>query len=121
VLADLAARKTPFIAETTQPFLANMVGTIERVLQDVLVDRDILSGSLNNYLSMVAHRTNQIMNRLTIVSVIFLPLTFLCGVYGMNFRVMPEIDWRYGYPLFWVLALMIVGFGAWWMRRNRFL
>lgn len=91
VLTDLSTRKSAFVSEATQPFLSNMVGTVERVLQDVLVDRDILSDSLNNYMSMVAHRTNKVMGKLTVVSVIFLPLTFLCGVYGMNFDVMPEL------------------------------
>jgi magnesium transporter len=85
-----------------------MVGTIERVLQDVLVDRDILSDSLNNYMSMVAHRTNKVMGKLTVVSVIFLPLTFLCGVYGMNFEVLPELKLEWGYYGFWALAGVIV-------------
>jgi len=109
VLTDLSTRKSPFVSEATQPYLGNMVGTIERVLQDVLVDRDILSGSLNNYMSLVAHKTNKVMGRLTVVSIIFLPLTFLCGVYGMNFDFIPELKWEHGYALFWVAALVIVG------------
>ncbi len=70
---------------------------------------------------MVTHRTNQIMNRLTVVSVIFLPLTFLCGVYGMNFRVMPELQWHYGYGIFWVLAALLTAILVAIMRRNRLL
>ncbi|MBX3162065.1 MAG: magnesium transporter CorA family protein [Deltaproteobacteria bacterium] len=119
VLADLASRKSPFVSEATQPYLNNMVGTIERVLQDVLVDRDILSGSLNNYMSLVAHKTNRTMSRLTLVSIIFLPLTFLCGVYGMNFEVLPEKDWAWGYPAFWGLVLVIVGSLLLVMKRNK--
>ena len=98
-----------------------MVGTVERVLQDLLVDRDILSESLNLYMSMVGHRTNRVMNRLTVVSVIFLPLTFLCGVYGMNFEVLPELRWQYGYHLFWAAVLVIVAGLLALMRRNRLL
>jgi len=108
VLTDLSTRKSPFISEATQPFLGNMVGTVERVLQDLLVDRDILSESLNLYMSMVGHRTNKVMNRLTVVSVVFLPLTFLCGVYGMNFEVLPELKWQYGYFVFWLVVAAIV-------------
>jgi magnesium transporter len=108
VLTELSTRKSAFVSEATQPFLGNMVGTIERVLQDVLVDRDILSDSLNNYMSMVAHRTNKVMGKLTVVSVIFLPLTFLCGVYGMNFEVLPELKLEWGYYGFWALAGVIV-------------
>jgi magnesium transporter len=121
VLTDLSSRKSPFVSEATQPYLANMVGTIERVLQDVLVDRDILSGSLNNYMSLVAHKTNRTMSRLTVVSIIFLPLTFLCGVYGMNFNVIPEKEWEYGYLYFWGLTIVIVIGLLWLMRRNKLL
>jgi magnesium transporter len=108
VLLDLSTRKSLFLSEATQSFLANMVGTLEHVLQDLLVDRDILSESLNLYMSLVSHRTNQVMKRLTVVSVVFLPLTFLVGVYGMNFEVLPELQWRWGYAFFWLMALGIV-------------
>lgn len=108
VLTDLSTRRTIFISESTQSFLHNMVGTVEHVLQDLLVDRDILSESLNLYMSLVGHRTNEVMKRLTVVSVVFLPLTFLCGVYGMNFDVLPELHWTYGYAFFWLLVLAIV-------------
>ncbi len=110
VLTDLSTRRSLYVSEATQPFLANMVGTLERVLQDLLVDRDVLSNSLNLYMSIVQHRTNEVMKKLTVVSVIFLPLTFLCGVYGMNFEHLPELKWTYGYGLFWAVALGIVGF-----------
>jgi magnesium transporter len=108
VLTELSTRKSPFVSEATQPFLGNMVGTIERVLQDVLVDRDILAGALNNYMSMVAFQTNKVMSKLTVVSVIFMPLTFLCGVYGMNFDILPEKTWEYGYLYFWIAVFAIV-------------
>jgi magnesium transporter len=121
VLADLSTRKSPFVSEATQPYLGNMVGTIERVLQDVLVDRDILAGSLNNYMSLVAHKTNQVMSKLTVVSIIFLPLTFLCGVYGMNFDLIPELHWKHGYFGFWAIAFLLVGGLIWGMRRNKLL
>lgn len=121
VLTDLSTRKSPFISEATMPFLQNMVGTVDHVLQDLLVDRDILSESLNLYMSMVGHRTNRVMNRLTVVSVIFLPLTFLCGVYGMNFEVLPELKWEYGYLTFWlVVAALVTGLIA-YMRNKKLL
>ena len=119
VLTDLATRKSLFVSEATQHFLANIVGTVEHVLQDLLVDREILSESLNLYMSMVSHRTNEVMKRLTVVSVIFLPLTFLVGVYGMNFEVLPELKWRYGYAYFWAVALAVVALLLTLMRRSR--
>ena len=121
VLIDLSTRRSMFISEATQSFLANMVGMVEHVLQDLLVDRDILSESLNLYMSMVSHRTNQVMKRLTVVSVVFLPLTFLCGVYGMNFDVLPELHWRLGYAYFWLVVILIVGALLVLMRRSRIL
>ena len=121
VLTELSTRKSPFVSEGTQPFLGNMVGTIERVLQDVLVDRDILSNALNNYMSMVAYQTNKVMNKLTVVSVIFLPLTFLCGVYGMNFDFIPELKWHGSYFVFWFLCVSIAALLAFLLRKNKLL
>lgn len=109
LLTELAQRKSPFVSEETRPFLSNMSATVECVLADVLADRDILSGSLDLYMSMMGHRTNEVMKRLTSVSVIFMPLTFLCGIYGMNFEVLPELQWTYGYALFWAAVLLIAG------------
>lgn len=121
VLIDLSTRRSMFVSEATQSFLANMAGTLEHVLQDLLVDRDILSESLNLYMSIVSHRTNRVMTRLTVVSVVFLPLTFLCGVYGMNFDVLPELRWRYGYALFWAAVCLIVIGLVYLMRRAKIL
>jgi magnesium transporter len=108
VLADLSTRRSELLSETTQSFLGNMVGTVEHVLQDLLVDRDILSDALNLHMSLLSHRTNQVMKKLTAVSVVFLPLSFLAGVYGTNFEVLPELGWRYGYAYFWGLAVLVV-------------
>jgi magnesium transporter len=119
VLTDLSTRRTIFISDITQAFLHNMVGTVEHVLQDLLVDRDILSESLNLYMSLVSHRTNEVMKRLTVVSVVFLPLTFLCGVYGMNFENLPELRWSHGYQLFWLAVAAIVVTLLGLMRRAR--
>ncbi len=121
VLTDLSTRKSAFVSEATQPYLNNMVGTIERVLQDVLVDRDILNGSLNNYMSLVAHKSNKTMGKLTVVSIIFLPLTFLCGVYGMNFEYLPELNWRGSYFVFWGAVVGIAAALLYFMRRNKLL
>lgn len=92
VLSDLATRRSHLLSETTQSFMANMVGTVEHVLQDLLVDRDILADALNLHMSLLGHRTNQVMKKLTAVSVIFLPLSFLAAVYGTNFEVLPELQ-----------------------------
>jgi magnesium transporter len=69
----------------------------------------MLSETLDLYVSTVSNKLNQVMTVLTIIATIFIPLTFLAGVYGMNFKYMPELEWRWGYPLFW---LVMVGVGA---------
>lgn len=108
VLVELAGRKSHLISEATQSDLYNIAGTLEQVLQDVLVDREILTQSLNLHMSMVSHRTNKAMSKLTVISAIFLPLTFLCGVYGMNFIIFPELHWKFGYAFFWGTCITIV-------------
>lgn len=70
--------------------------------------RDILSGMLETYMSIINNRMNEVMKVLTIVGTIFIPLTFLAGVYGMNFDSMPELSWRWFYPAgFWILSLSV--------------
>ena len=125
VLHELASRRSPFVAESTQPFLEKMVDTLERLSSDLAVERDILSETLNLYMGVVSHRTNRVVSRLTVISMVFLPLTFLCGVYGMNFdpaagsASMPELGWRYGYLSFWAIALAIAIGLLTYMKRRR--
>ncbi len=120
-LADLSTRRSLVLSEATQGFLGNMVGSVDHLLQDMLVDRDILTEALNLHMSMVSHRTNQVMKKLTVVSVVFLPLTFLVGVYGMNFEIFPELHWRYGYLYFWGLVVAAVATLLHLLRRSRLL
>jgi len=108
VLDELATRKSRFVPEGTQPFLGGMVPRIERILQDIMVNREILSDALNLHVAIGDHKLNRIMEKLTVVTVIFLPLTFLCGVYGMNFEFQPEFKWAFGYAWFWGLVVSIV-------------
>jgi magnesium transporter len=117
VLQDLGTRRSLFVSDATQQFLMNLVGTVEHVQQELLVDRDVLSDALDLHMSMITHRTNKVMTKLTVASVIFMPLTFLCGVYGMNFRYVPELEWSYGYPLFWIAVVVIGAAIAWFCHR----
>jgi magnesium transporter len=88
-------------------------------ISDVLdTFREIAIGLVEIYLSSVSHRTNEIIKVLTILSSIFIPLTFIVGVYGMNFENMPELHWRYGYHLTWVIMLAVVASLLVYFRRN---
>lgn len=108
VLEELVARKSLFISDATLGFLSGMVATLERLLSDITSNLGILESSMNLSLTMVTLRTNVVMNRLVVVSTVFLPLTFLCGVYGMNFETIPELNWVHGYKFFWGLSTTIV-------------
>ncbi len=83
--------------------------------------RDIISGSMDIYLSATSNRLNEVMKALTIVSTIFLPMSFVAGVYGMNFHYFPEITWKYGYAYVWAIFIIIpVGMLIFFKRRGWF-
>ena len=69
--------------------------------------RELASSLMDVYLSSVNNRMNEIMKVLTVFSTLFMPITFIVGVYGMNFKVMPELEWRWGYPVVWLPMLSI--------------
>lgn len=121
VVHDMSTRLSPFIPETTQPFLDKKAALLDRLSVDVTTEREILSESLNLYMGIVTHRTNHVVNRLTILSTFFLPLGFLVGVYGMNFKVMPELQWQFGYAGFWLVVSGIVGGLMYYMKRQGWL
>jgi magnesium transporter len=91
----------------------------------VTTEREVLSESLNLYMGIVSYRTDQVVTKLTMVSMFFLPLSFLVGIYGMNFgspdSSMPELKWKYGYLFFWCIAFSVVGGLLYWMRRNKWI
>ena len=72
--------------------------------------RDIATGLMDLYLSLMSQRMNEVMKVLTIIATIFIPLTFVAGIYGMNFEFMPELKWRWGYPLVWA-GICVIGLG----------
>ena len=71
--------------------------------------REILSGTMDVYLASINTKMNSIMKVLTVISTIFMPLSFLASVFGMNFKYFPELYWKYGYLYFWILVMCIVG------------
>lgn len=121
VLRELTSRRSLFVSESTQPFLTNMVGTLERLGSDLTVEREVLAETIHIYLGVMSHRTNRVVRRLTAVSSVFLPLTFLCGVYGMNFDHFPELHWQYGYFIFWAFSMGSAAFLLFLMRKRHWL
>ena len=92
-----------------------------QVIDTVETYRDLLTSLLEVYLSSVSNRMNEVMKVLTIIATIFIPLTFIVGVYGMNFAYMPELRWRWGYATVWgVIILVTVGLIAYFRRKGWF-
>jgi magnesium transporter len=76
-------------------------------MDTIEIYREMLSGMLDIYLSSVSNRLNSVMKVLTIIATIFMPLTFIAGIYGMNFKYMPELEWRWSYPAIWLIIVII--------------
>lgn len=108
IISNLTQIELGLIHEKTVYYLRDIHDHIVQMVDIIETYRDILSGMLDTYLSSIGNRTNEVMKVLTIFSTIFIPLTFLAGIYGMNFPNMPEIHWKYGYLSFWVISLIIL-------------
>jgi len=118
ILHRMSRGEFPLIPDDMRPFYRDVYDHLVRVVDLSESYRDLISGSLEAYLSVVSNRLNEIMKVLTIFSAIMLPLTFIAGVYGMNFDNMPELHSRYGY--FTVLLIMIlVAIGMLWFFKRR--
>lgn len=92
------------VREDTRPFLRDLYDHVIHLIEILEAFQEIVAGTMDIYLSSVSNRMNNIMKVLTIIATIFIPLTFVAGVYGMNFAFMPELEWRWSYPA--ILALM---------------
>ncbi|MFH1004949.1 MAG: magnesium/cobalt transporter CorA [Bacteroidota bacterium] len=96
------------IKKTTRFFLRDLYDHTIRVIDTVETFRDLLTSMMDVYLSSVSNRMNEVMKVLTIISTIFIPVTFVAGVYGMNFRFMPELELHYGYWITWAVMLTMM-------------
>ncbi|MFH1458784.1 MAG: magnesium/cobalt transporter CorA [Candidatus Omnitrophota bacterium] len=110
VVSGLERGESKLIKKGTRIFLRDLYDHTIQAIDTIETFRDMVSGILDIYLSSVSNRMNEIMKVLTIFAAIFIPLTFIAGIYGMNFEYMPELKWKWGY--FSLLGLMgVVGFG----------
>jgi magnesium transporter len=104
-VGSLERGESPLIEESTRIYLRDLYDHTIQVIDNVETFRDMIAGILDIYLSSVSNRLNIVMKVLTVIATIFMPLTFLAGVYGMNFKFMPELEWRWGYPLIWAVMV----------------
>jgi magnesium transporter len=121
VISSLERGEFPGIQESTRVYLRDVYDHAIQVMDTIEIYRDMLSGMLDIYLSSLNNRMNAVMKVLTIIATIFMPLTFLAGVYGMNFKHMPELDWPWGYPLILVVMAVVAILMLTLFRRNKWL
>ena len=105
ILIDLSKKQSQLIKDETTAYFRDVYDRIFEALDLIETTREMVSGLIDIYLSSMSNRTNEVMKVLTVVATIFIPLTFIAGLYGMNFKYMPELDSPWGYPA--VLAFML--------------
>jgi magnesium transporter len=121
VINGLERSESDMIHSSTHVFLRDVYDHTIQVIDAVESFRDMLSGMQDLYLSSISNKMNEIMKVLTIIATIFVPLTFVAGIYGMNFELIPELKWKWGYLFFWVVCLIIGGWMVRYFRKKRWL
>ena len=105
VITSLERSENQLIKKTTKIYLRDIYDHTIQIIDNLEIFREMASGMVDVYLSTMSHRMNEIMKVLTMIGTIFIPLTFITSLYGMNFQFMPELHWKYGY--FLVVGLMV--------------
>jgi magnesium transporter len=104
--------------EESRVYFTDIHDHLLKLSEIIDASREITADMRDSYISITSHRMNNIVLILTIISSIFIPLTFIVGVYGMNFEYMPELKWKYGYFFVWVIMIAVAGSMIWWFRRK---
>jgi len=121
VVSGLERCESVLIHESTGAYLRDVYDHTIQVIDTVESYRDMVSGMLDIYLSSISNKMNEVMKVLTIFAAIFIPLTFVAGIYGMNFRFMPELGWQWGYPMILIVMGSIAAGMLNYFRRKRWL
>jgi len=121
VLGKLVKSEYELIDDKTVMYLRDVYDHTIQVVDIIETYRDILSGMLDTYLSSISNKTNEVMKILTIFSTIFIPLSFLTGIYGMNFDYIPELKFKYGYLVFWIITIFCILVMLNYFRRKKWL
>jgi len=107
LLAAIRRSESPLFDDRTKRYFADIYDHSIRIIEAVESYRELISGMLDIYLSSVSNKMNETMKFLTVFASIFIPLTFIAGVYGMNFEYMPELKWKWSYPILWSVFIAI--------------
>lgn len=107
-LSKVVKGESDFILEENIPFYSDVYDHVVHLIDSLDAYQDLTSNLLDIHMNAMNNRMNEVMKVLTVISTIFIPLTFIVGVYGMNFDFMPELRWKYGYPSIWIVMLLVV-------------
>jgi len=121
LLAAIQRSESPLINEKTRRYFGDIYDHAIRITEAIESYRDLIAGMLDIYLSSVSNKMNETMKVLTVFASIFIPLTFIAGVYGMNFEYMPELKWRWGYPVLWVFFISVSVFLLRFFKKKKWL
>ena len=121
LISNMQRCENELIKESTDIYLRDVHDHAIRVIDTVETYRDLLSGMMDVYLSSVSNKMNEVMKILTIITTIFVPVTFIAGVYGMNFDYMPELHSKWGYPAVWFVMLLIIALLVTYFKRKKWL
>ena len=121
VVSGLQRELHECVSDTTRVYLRDLYDHVIQIIDIIEIYREIASDLTETYMSSVSNRMNEIMKVLTMIGTIFIPLTFLAGVYGMNFRFLPELDQPWAYPAFWGICLVVAVVMVVWFRRRRWM
>jgi magnesium transporter len=121
LLAAIHRSESPLLKEKTKRYFSDIYDHAIRIIEAIESYRDLIAGMLDIYLSSVSNKMNETMKVLTVFASIFIPLTFVAGVYGMNFEYMPELKWRWGYPAIWIFFISVSVFLLRFFKKNKWL
>ncbi len=110
IINNLLQTKFTFVSDFVLPYFRDVYDHIMQIIDTVETFRDMLGSMYDVYLSSLTNRINEVMKVLTIIATLFIPLTFVASIYGMNFKYMPELQWKWGYfVILGVMTLMVIG------------
>ncbi len=121
VVNRLEKIETPLIEERTNKYIRDLYDHIIQVNESVEIYRDMIWGLMDMYMTTISNKMNEVMKVLTIMASIFIPLTFMAGIYGMNFEHMPELHFRFGYYYLWGAMILVFLGMLWYFKRKKWL
>jgi magnesium transporter len=121
MISGLQRSESPLIKGSTGVYLRDVYDHTIQIIDTIESFRDMVSGMVDIYLSSISNKMNAVMKVLTIIATIFIPLTFVAGIYGMNFEHMPELKWRWGYPAVWLIMAVVAIIMMVYFRKKKWL